>query len=85
MITQIVSDTGIGDFGPDGIASFLDDHRCGSICQGLGLHRQVPQAASDSGSESSSSSLEEEEEEHPEGHLNKGKKKAGLDDEAQTI
>jgi hypothetical protein len=85
MITHIVSDTGIGDFGPDGIASFLDDHRCGSICQGLGLHRQVPQAASDS--DSSSSSSEEEEEEHPEGHLNKGKKKAGLDNGlgAQTI
>lgn len=84
MINQIVSDTGIGDFGPDGIASFLDDHRCGSICQGLGLHRQVPQAASGSGSGSSSSS-EEEEEEHQEGHLNKGKKKAGLDGEAQMI
>lgn len=74
MVTQIVSDTGIGDFGPDGIASFLDYHQCSSICQGLGLHRQVPQAAGDSSSE--------EEEEELEDYLNKGKKKAGLDDEA---
>lgn len=63
MTHSPAGDTGIGDFGPDGIASFLDDHRCGSICQGLGLHRQVPQAAGDSGSECSSSLSGEEEEE----------------------
>ena len=43
LIIQILSDTGIGDFGPEGIASFVEDHLCDTICLGLGLNNQVPQ------------------------------------------
>ncbi|KAF9470206.1 hypothetical protein BDN70DRAFT_939932 [Pholiota conissans] len=43
--------TGIGDFGQDGIKSFLQDHTCGKICQGLGLHEK--QLEKDEGSDDS--------------------------------
>ena len=31
------SDSGIGDHGPDGIKSFISQHRCNHICKGLKL------------------------------------------------
>ncbi|KAJ7797902.1 kinase-like domain-containing protein [Mycena olivaceomarginata] len=34
-------DSGIGDFGVEGIRSFIQDHHCGDICRSLGLHESV--------------------------------------------
>ncbi|KAJ7094940.1 hypothetical protein C8R44DRAFT_749230 [Mycena epipterygia] len=34
-------DSGIGDFGPKGIQSFIRDHKCGDVCRSLGLHESV--------------------------------------------
>ncbi|KDR78004.1 hypothetical protein GALMADRAFT_138162 [Galerina marginata CBS 339.88] len=42
-------DTGIGDFGPEGIASFVNDHICHYICKELSLNKLV--AHSDKGNE----------------------------------
>lgn len=35
-------DSGVGDFGKEGIATFLRDHRCNNICKLLRLHTDVP-------------------------------------------
>lgn len=35
-------DSGVGDFGEEGIATFLRDHRCNNICKLLRLHTDVP-------------------------------------------
>ncbi|KAJ7089460.1 hypothetical protein C8R44DRAFT_751465 [Mycena epipterygia] len=34
-------DSGIGDFGPKGIQSFIHDHKCGDVCRSLGLHESI--------------------------------------------
>ncbi|KAJ3980301.1 kinase-like domain-containing protein, partial [Lentinula detonsa] len=31
-------DSGVGDFGPEGIKTFADQHKCGYICHALGLN-----------------------------------------------
>lgn len=36
------SDSGIGDFGPEGINAFVEAHTCGDICKRLGLNDEVP-------------------------------------------
>jgi hypothetical protein len=35
------STSGIGDFGIDGIKSFVQDHQCGDICLRLGLDKAI--------------------------------------------
>ncbi|TEB18897.1 hypothetical protein FA13DRAFT_1802804 [Coprinellus micaceus] len=35
-------DSGVGDFGTDGIAAFIQQHRCREICKRLGLDKDVP-------------------------------------------
>ncbi|KAJ6470740.1 kinase-like domain-containing protein [Mycena vitilis] len=35
-------DSGIGDFGLEGIKSFLQDHACGEVCRRLGLDATAP-------------------------------------------
>jgi hypothetical protein len=35
------SNSGIGDFGVDGIKTFIWDHQCGDICLRLGLDKSV--------------------------------------------
>ena len=35
-------DSGIGDFGEEGIDTFLCDHRCNNVCKALQLHYTVP-------------------------------------------
>lgn len=36
------SDSGIGDFGTEGINTFIKSHECGAICKRLGLDEGVP-------------------------------------------
>jgi hypothetical protein len=35
------SKSGIGDFGIDGIKTFIQDHQCGDICLRLGLDKAI--------------------------------------------
>ena len=46
QITQtklsLVRDSGIGDFGEEGMDTFLCDHRCNNVCKALQLHQTVP-------------------------------------------
>ena len=35
-------DSGVRDFGEEGITTFLRDHRCNNICKLLWLHTDVP-------------------------------------------
>lgn len=35
------SNSGIGDFGVDGIKTFIRDHQCGDICLRLGLDKSI--------------------------------------------
>ena len=37
-----IRDSGIGDFGEEGIATFLRDHRCNNICKLLKLNTEIP-------------------------------------------
>jgi len=70
LIVQIPSDTGVGDFGAEGIASFVEDHSCNTICLGLGLNNQIPQVDSDDEEEGDKNDNVEqgpEDEEMPEG------------------
>jgi hypothetical protein len=36
------SDSGIGDFGPEGINAFIEGHCCGDICKRLSLNDEIP-------------------------------------------
>jgi hypothetical protein len=42
MLNLRDSDSGIGDFGVEGIETFIRDHICGNICLRLGLDKKVP-------------------------------------------
>lgn len=42
MTHTLQGNSGIGDFGQDGIDTFIRDHTCGEICQRLGLDRSIP-------------------------------------------
>jgi hypothetical protein len=44
MLTSFYRGSGVGDFGPKGIESFLRDHRCKHLCKILGLHRDSADA-----------------------------------------
>lgn len=37
-----LSDSGIGDFGTEGINTFINGHECGAICKRLGLDEGIP-------------------------------------------
>jgi hypothetical protein len=52
-LTSLFRDSGVGDFGEDGIKTFLHDHSCGPLCSSLGLKEQVPLNFDISGSEGS--------------------------------
>ena len=41
--------SGIGDFGLEGIKSFFRDHKCGEVCISMGLDRSVPLKVEDLG------------------------------------
>ena len=47
------SNSGIGDFGIEGIDTFIRDHTCGNICLRLGLDKKVPLNATDASKSSS--------------------------------
>ena len=53
------SDTGIGDFGQEGIDKYLKDHICGLVCKGLGLDKKVLRL-DDEGGDSSDEDNEDE-------------------------
>ncbi len=36
------SDSGIGDFGSEGINAFITGHHCGDICKRLHLDQEIP-------------------------------------------
>ncbi|KAF8173301.1 kinase-like domain-containing protein [Pholiota molesta] len=58
MTHSNAGDTGIGDFGIEGIESFLRDHTCGMVCRGLGLHEKHVASDEKAGSEDSDDSEE---------------------------
>ncbi|KAJ3520545.1 hypothetical protein NMY22_g12707 [Coprinellus aureogranulatus] len=42
MTHTVDGDSGVGDFGKDGIARFLEQHECRDICRRLGLDKSIP-------------------------------------------
>lgn len=42
LICLDFSDSGIGDFGTEGINTFIESHKCGAICKRLGLDEGIP-------------------------------------------
>ncbi|KAG6825290.1 hypothetical protein H0H87_009837, partial [Tephrocybe sp. NHM501043] len=42
MTHTINGESGIGDFGIEGMVSFLKDHECLDVCCGLGLDKSMP-------------------------------------------
>ena len=40
-LSNLNSTSGIGDFGIDGIKTFIQDHQCGDICLCLGLDKAI--------------------------------------------
>ncbi|KAG6855319.1 hypothetical protein H0H87_005060 [Tephrocybe sp. NHM501043] len=42
MTHTINGESGIGDFGIEGMVSFLKDHECLDVCHGLGLDKSMP-------------------------------------------
>ncbi|KAJ7431817.1 kinase-like domain-containing protein, partial [Mycena galericulata] len=42
MTHTLDSDSGVGDFGIEGIKTFVKDHECNEICRGLALHESYP-------------------------------------------
>ncbi|KAJ7092241.1 kinase-like domain-containing protein [Mycena epipterygia] len=44
-------DSGVGDFGEEGIETFVKDHKCNEICHGLVLHEAYPLVMEENGQE----------------------------------
>jgi len=42
MTHTVDGDSGVGDFGKDGMQTFRNDHTCGAICVNLGFDDQIP-------------------------------------------
>ncbi|KAG6834916.1 hypothetical protein H0H93_006404 [Arthromyces matolae] len=42
MTHTVNGESGVGDFGIEGMVSFLKDHECHDVCRGLGLDRSMP-------------------------------------------
>ncbi|KAJ7434452.1 hypothetical protein B0H11DRAFT_1938660 [Mycena galericulata] len=42
MTHTLDGDSGVGDFGIEGIKTFTKDHECNEICRGLALHESYP-------------------------------------------
>lgn len=55
-----IRDTGVGDFGREGILTFLRDHSCNTVCRDLGLDRSMPLEFAESDNPQSSSGEDEE-------------------------